>query len=198
MHVLPPVRAMPNRNLLALLLGEDVAASLAERPLAEVFSLHAGHVLREGQGIHRVVEAAKELMARALAEPLHQGDCLASPATVKDYLRLKLAGLPHEVFLVLLLDSQNCLIDCVELFRGTLNQTSVYPREVVKLALQGNAAGVMFAHNHPSGVVEPSAADTVLTRTLKDALALVDVRVHDHFIVASTAPPLSFAERGLL
>lgn len=100
--------------------------------------------------------------------------------------------------MVLLLDAQNCLIDCVELFRGTLTQTSVYPREVVKLALERNAVAVVLAHNHPSGVAEPSAADEVLTRSLKSALALVDVRVLDHFIVAGTTTPMSFAERGLL
>ena len=137
-------------------------------------------------------------MARALAEPLRHGDCLAQPGTVKDYLRLRLANLPHEVFVILLLDSQNRLMDIVELFRGTLTQTSVYPREVVKLALQRNAAAVVFAHNHPSGVNEPSTADEQLTRGLKAALALVDVKVLDHFIVAGSDAPLSFAERGLI
>ena len=160
MYAIPPIRALPNRGLLTLLLGEDAAARLAERPLMDVFSLHAGHVLREsetGVGATRILEAAKELLSRALAEPLQLGDCMSSPAKVKEFLRLKLAGLSHEVFMVLLLDSQNRLIDSVELFRGTINQTSVYPREIVKLALQRNAAAVMFAHNHPSGVAEPSA-----------------------------------------
>jgi DNA repair protein RadC len=201
MHPLPPIRAMPNFGLLTLLLGEDAATRFADRSLIEVFALHAGCVLREGEahdGPARIIEAAKELMVRALAESMRLGDCLAAPATVRDFLRLKLAGLPHEVFMVLLLDSQNHLIDDVELFRGTLNQTSVYPREVVKLALKGNAASVMFAHNHPSGVLEPSSADIMLTRMLKDALALIDVRVLDHFIIAGPTPPLSFAERGLI
>ena len=100
--------------------------------------------------------------------------------------------------MVLLLDARHHLIDFVELFRGTLTQTSVYPREVVKLALARNAAAVLFAHNHPSGATEPSRADELLTRTLKDALALVDVHVLDHFVVAGPANPISFAERGLL
>jgi DNA repair protein RadC len=101
------------------------------------------------------------------------------------------------VFIVLLLDAQNRLIKAQELFRGTLSQTSVYPREVVKLSLAGNAAGVLFAHNHPSGLAEPSRADELLTQNLKSALALVDVKVLDHFIVAGTNT-ISFAERGLL
>ena len=123
---------------------------------------------------------------------------LASPRAVRDYLRLHLAGLAHEVFLALWLDAQNCLIAAEELFHGTLTQTSVYPREVVKKALWHNAAAVVLAHNHPSGVAEPSNADQLLTRELKQALALVDVRVLDHFIVAGQNQPLSFAERGLL
>lgn len=199
---LPPIRAMPTPALLALLLGEEAASHLAGRSLIEVFALHAGRTIlsdgKAGYGALRVLEASKELMARALAETMRLGDCLADPATVRDYLRLRLASLDHEVFMVLLLDAQNRLIDGVDLFRGTLTQTSVYPREVVKLALTANAAAVVFAHNHPSGVAEPSTADEVLTRSVKSALALVDVRVLDHFIVAGTATPLSFAERGLL
>jgi DNA repair protein RadC len=116
---------------------------------------------------------------------------------VRDLLRLRLAGLPHEVFVCLQLDAQHRVIAFEELFRGTLTQTSVYPREVVKAALRANAAAVIFAHNHPSGVAEPSHADEILTRSLKSALALVDVQVLDHFIVAGTRI-MSFAERGLL
>ena len=202
MSPLPPIRAMPNPALLTLLLGEEAASHLAGRSLVEVFALHAGRTdLNESQagyGALRVLEASKELMARALAETMRLGDCLADPATVRDYLRLRLASLPHEIFMVLLLDAQNRLIDDVEVFRGTLTQTSVYPREIVKLALTANAAAVVFAHNHPSGVAEPSTADEALTRSIKSALALIDVRVLDHFIVAGTATPLSFAERGLL
>lgn len=144
------------------------------------------------------LQAVLEMSRRALAEELKQGNAFATPGSVRDYLRLHLAGLKHEVFFALWLDSQNRLIASEELFRGTLTQTSVYPREVVKKALLHNAAAVVLAHNHPSGVSEPSSADQILTRELKQALALVDVRVLDHFIVAGSAQPLSFAERGLL
>jgi DNA repair protein RadC len=116
---------------------------------------------------------------------------------VRDYLRLALSGREQEVFVVMLLDAQHRVIASEELFRGTLTQTSVYPREVVKCALKHNAAAVIFAHNHPSGVAEPSHADEILTRSLKSALALVDIQVLDHFIVAGTRT-MSFAERGLL
>ena len=126
------------------------------------------------------------------------GDGLDSPQKVRDLLRLRFGSLPHEVFGVVLLDSQHRVLEVVELFRGTLAQTSVYPREVVKLCLEANSAAVILVHNHPSGSLEPSQADIALTETLKKALALVDVRVLDHFIVAGTASPLSFAERGLI
>jgi DNA repair protein RadC len=144
------------------------------------------------------LQAVLEMSRRALVEGMKQNDAMSTPGAVRDYLRLHLAGLGHEVFFALWLDAQNRLIAAEELFRGTLTQTSVYPREVVKKALQHNAAAVVLAHNHPSGVSEPSSADEFLTRELKQALALVDVRVLDHFIVAGQSPPLSFAERGLL
>jgi len=124
-------------------------------------------------------------------------DQLTSPDAVRDFLRLRLAALPHEEFHVLWLDSQNRLIEAESMFRGTLAQTSVYPREVVKSALMKNAAAAIFAHNHPSGVAEPSRADELLTTALKQALALVDIRVLDHMIVAGPKVT-SFAERGLL
>ena len=120
-----------------------------------------------------------------------------SPSAVRDYLRLKLAGLEYEVFTVLFLDAQHGVIAAEEMFRGTLTQTSVYPREVVKRSLHHNAAAVIFAHNHPSGVAEPSKSDEMLTVALKQALTLVDVRALDHFIVAGSNC-LSFAERGLI
>jgi len=153
----------------------------------------------KGIGVARYCQltAAIELMRRAMREELRRRDALASPAAVRDYLRLRLRGLPHEVFMGLYLDAQNRVIGDEELFRGTLTQTSVYPREVVKRALAHNAASVILAHNHPSGVAEPSAADEVLTRALRQALALVDVRVLDHFVVAGNAT-VSFAERGLI
>ena len=144
------------------------------------------------------LQAVLEMSRRALVEGMKQNDAMSTPGAVRDYLRLHLAGLGHEVFFALWLDAQNRLIAAEELFRGTLTQTSVYPREVVKKALQHNAAAVVLAHNHPSGVSEPSSADEFLTRELKQALALVDVRVLDHFIVAGQSQPLSFAERGLL
>lgn len=140
-----------------------------------------------------IVAAAKEILATRLTH----GNTLGTPGAVRDYLRLILHDLEHEVFVVVLLDAQNRILATEELFRGTLTQTSVYPREIVKTALRHNAAGVIFAHNHPSGVAEPSRADEALTSALKQALALVDVKVLDHFIVAGGSA-LSFAERGLL
>ncbi|MDP2821853.1 MAG: DNA repair protein RadC [Sulfuritalea sp.] len=142
--------------------------------------------------------AALELARRALAGPLKLKDALASPQAVRDWLRLSLGNLQHEVFVALWLDAQNRLIASEELFRGTLTQTSVYPREVVKRALAHNAGAVILAHNHPSGLAEPSRADEVLTSSLKQALAIIDVKLLDHFIVTSGSTPLSFAERGLI
>jgi DNA repair protein RadC len=141
--------------------------------------------------------AVVELVRRGLSEELGQGVSLNSPQAMRDYLRLTLETGPHEVFTVLCLDAQNRLIADEALFRGTLTQTSVYPREVVKLALARNAAAVILAHNHPSGVAEPSRADELLTQTLKQALALVDIKVLDHFVIGRGAV-VSFAERGLL
>lgn len=123
---------------------------------------------------------------------------LSSPSAVRDLLRLRMAELEHETFVALWLNAQNRLIEFEELFRGTLTQASVYPREIVKAALAANAAGVILAHNHPSGTPDPSPADMALTRAIKHALALVDVHVLDHFIVAGAEIPLSFSERGLL
>ncbi len=122
---------------------------------------------------------------------------LNSPSMVRDYLQLTLTGKEHEVFACVFIDAQNRVIGVEELFRGTLTQTSVYPREVVKSALHHNCAAVILAHNHPSGVAEPSHADQCLTTSLKQALAMVDVKVLDHFIIAGGSA-LSFAERGLL
>ena len=143
------------------------------------------------------LQAAVELAARTLGEELQKRSALTSPQAVRDYLRLKLAGLPHEVFVCIHLDAQHRVIAIEEMFRGTLTQTSVYPREVVKAVLRANSAAVIFAHNHPSGLAQPSQSDELLTRNLRDALSLVEVKVLDHFIVAGTRA-LSFAERGLL
>ena len=169
-------------------LSRLVDASLAE--MAQV----------SGIGLAKAAQlkAIFELARRALFQEMSQRDSFASPGQVRDWLRLKLATRQHEVFMALWLDAQNRLLKAEELFSGSLTQTSVYPREVVKSALLHNAAAVILAHNHPSGLAEPSRADELLTRSLKDALALVDVKVLDHFIVAGNTPPLSFAERGLL
>jgi DNA repair protein RadC len=141
--------------------------------------------------------AATELARRSLQEGLKAASALTSPGAVRDYLRLVLAARDHEVFVVLFLDAQHRVLRSAELFRGTLTQTSVYPREVVRAALSANAAAVIFAHNHPSGIAQPSQADELLTRQLREALALVEIRVLDHFIVAGNQT-LSFAEQGLL
>jgi DNA repair protein RadC len=202
--------ALADAELLAILLRTGVkgksAVDLARQLLARFGSVSA--LLEAGPGSLAEIpglggaklaqlQAALELAKRALREDLSSRDALSSPRAVRDYLRLLLSGREHEVFLVLLLDAQHRVIATEEMFRGTLTQTSVYPREVVKSALRHNCAAVIFAHNHPSGVAEPSHADELLTRSLKAALALVDVQVLDHFIVAG-ARTLSFAERGLL
>ena len=141
--------------------------------------------------------AVMEMARRALAQQMQQAPILDAPQKVKDYLQLRLGALPQEVFAVLFLDSQYRLLEYAELFRGTLTQTSVYPRDVVRHALTRNAAAVVLAHNHPSGVAEPSHADEFLTQTLKAALALIDVKVLDHLVVGQGAVT-SMAERGLL
>lgn len=128
---------------------------------------------------------------------MRTGSALTSPGAVRDFLTLTLSGKEHEIFIAVFLDAQHRVLVVDEMFRGTLTQTSVYPREVVKAALKANAAAVIFAHNHPSGVAQPSQADELLTRNLKDALGLVDVKVLDHFVIAGRSA-LSFAERGLL
>jgi DNA repair protein RadC len=143
------------------------------------------------------IVAVLELARRAMAQRLKERTAFASPDSVKHYLQLHLAGLAHEVFTVLFLDAQNRLVAMEEMFRGTLSQTSVYPREVVKRALHHHAGAVVLAHNHPSGSIQPSRADETLTQTLKAALALVDVRVLDHIIVGQ-GEALSMAEQGLL
>ena len=143
------------------------------------------------------IAAVIELARRALMRELGTQPVFDAPAQVKTFLQLQLGSLNYEVFAVLFLDAQTRLIRMEEMFRGTLTQTSVYPREVVKRALDLNAASVILAHNHPSGVAEPSRADEVLTQHLKSALSLVDVRVLDHFIVGHREV-VSFSERGLL
>jgi DNA repair protein RadC len=150
-----------------------------------------------GPAKYAQLQAVMEMARRALKEQTKQRDALSSPQAVRDYLRLQLGSREYEVFMAVFLDTQNRVIAMEELFRGSLKETSVYPREVVKRALAHNAAALIFAHNHPSGVAEPSRADEAITQALKQALALVDVRVLDHFIVAAGGG-VSLAERGLI
>lgn len=150
-----------------------------------------------GQAKSAQLFAAVELARRSLAEEMTERSVLSSPRAVSDYLKLRLGSRPHEVFAVIFLDAQHRVLATEELFRGTLTQTSVYPREVVKRSLEHNAAAVILAHNHPSGMAEPSRADELLTRSLKSALAMIDVQLLDHLIVTA-CESMSFAERGLL
>jgi DNA repair protein RadC len=179
-------------DLLGKLIGTQESRRLYQGSLQPLFSASVAD-----DGPHEVCAVARELVRRWLDEELRRECSLSSPGSVRDHLRLIFTGQEHESFVVMFLDAQNRLIASEELFRGTLTQTSVYPREIVKEALRRNAAALIFAHNHPSGVAEPSRADEMLTSSLKQALALVDVRVLDHFIVAGSTT-LSFAERGLL
>ena len=203
--------ALGDAELLALLLRTGVAGTnvlqLAQQ-LLDTFGGLAGLLQAGADDLKRVkglggsakraqLVAVLELARRAMAEQLAERTVFEAPDSVKRYLQLHLAGRPHEVFAALFLDSQHRLVALEELFRGTLNQTSVYPREVVQRALHHRAAAVVLAHNHPSGSVEPSRADEALTKTLKAALALVDVRVLDHIIVGP-GQALSMAERGLV
>ena len=202
--------ALSDAELLALLLRTGLPGKNAlhmGQELVDTFGgvaglLHTGpEALKSIKGLgpakRAELVAVLELARRALAEELKENALCAPPQAVRDYLQLQLGGRPHEIFAVLFLDSQHRLIALEELFRGTLTQTSVYPREIIKRALAHNAAALILAHNHPSGVAEPSQADRTLTRRLADALALVDVRVLDHFIVAG-ASSLSFMESGQL
>jgi DNA repair protein RadC len=180
----------------------DLARELLSRfgSLTQLFAAsEADFCKTKGMGQAKFVQfqAVLEMSRRALQEEFQRGDALDSPRAVRDYLQLLLGGRQQEVFLVLFLDTQHRVIATEELFHGTLSQTSVYPREVVKRALAHNAAAVILAHNHPSGVAEPSQSDRMLTDALKQALSLVDVRVLDHFIVAA-GKTLSFAEKGLI
>lgn len=202
--------ALADTELIALLLRTGVKGhsvlQLSQHLLAEFGGL-TGLLQAEPDDLKRIkglgpakraeMSAVLELARRSLSQELMQRPVFDSPARVKDYLRLQIGTRPHEVFVVLFLDAQNRLIRCEEMFRGTLTQTSVYPREVLKRALDLGAAAVLLAHNHPSGAAEPSRADEFLTQTLNKALALIDVRVLDHLVV-SQAEVVSFAERGLL
>ncbi len=202
--------SLSDAELLAIFLRTGVVGKSAV-DLARDLLLHFGDLTRmfaasekefcqiHGMGRAKFVQlqAVLEMSRRALREEMRCGDALNSPAAVRNYLQLLLRGREQEVFMVIFLDAQHRVTASEELFHGTLTQTSVYPREVVKRALALNAAAVIFAHNHPSGVTEPSPSDRVLTDALKQALQLVDVRVLDHFVVAG-AGCFSFAENGML
>ena len=179
----------------AVELGRDLLTRFKD--IAGLFAADLRNVKGLGPAKRAQFEAAMELARRSLKEGMRSANALTSPGAVRDYLRLAIADREHEVFVCLWLDAQHRVIACEELFRGTLTQTSVYPREIVKAGLKANAAAVIFAHNHPSGVAQPSQADELLTRNLKEALSLVDIKVLDHFVVAGNQT-LSFAERGLL
>lgn len=200
--------ALSDAELLAVFLRVGVqgknAIELARDMVGHFGSLQGlfGASLKEFCAIHGLgsakfaqLQAVMELARRALEEQVRSGSALNSPQAVKQYLRLLFHGKPHESFHVLFLDVKNRLLASKELFRGTLTHTSVYPREVVKEALSRNAASVMLAHNHPSGSPEPSESDLLLTRALVQALALVDIRILDHFVVAGQQVH-SFAEHG--
>lgn len=150
-----------------------------------------------GNAKYAQLQAVLEMARRHTFEQLDRGDILTSPEATRAYLSNELRHYPHEVFACLFLDNQHHILKFEQLFRGTIDGASVYPREVVKKALEHNAAAVIFAHNHPSGISEPSQADRLITDKLKDALALIDIRVLDHFIIGD-GQPYSFAEHGLL
>ncbi len=203
-------QALSDAELLAIFLRVGVvgksAVDLARDLLIQFGSLNGifaatEHELSQVHGIgsskYVQLQAIFEMSRRALNEQLQQRDVLASPQAVRDYLVLKLGSYTKEAFLVLFLDTQNRLLATEEMFSGSLSETSVYPREIVKRVLHHNAAAVIFAHNHPTGNVKQSQADELLTKQLQQALALIDVKVLDHFIVAGNNT-LSFSHTGLL
>jgi DNA repair protein RadC len=202
--------ALTEPELLAIVLRTGVrgrsAVDLARELIGRFGGLHGlleadPAALQESIGLGPAksaqLRAVLAIVKRALGEQVRQRDNLVSPQAVRDYLRLNLGQRDREVFVAVFLDAQNRALKIRELFSGTLTQTSVFPRDVVRYALLENAAAVIFAHNHPSGLAEPSRADELLTQALKQALALVDVKVLDHFIVGAGGAT-SFAERGLL
>ena len=204
-------QALSDAELLALFLRVGIrgktAVDLARELLQRFGSLNAlfaadlpGFAAVPGMGEAKFaqLQAVLEMAKRALNETLSEQAAFNAPGAVRDFLRLHLGQERQEVFVALWLDTANKLIACDEIARGTHNQAAVYPREVARNGLARHAAAVIFAHNHPAGTREPSAADQQLTRRLKEALALFDIRTLDHFIVAGNAPPLSFAEHGWL
>lgn len=202
--------ALSDAEILAILLGSGrkgrSALDVARDVLQSFGSLRqlvgadrARFCACPGLGLARYaqVQAAAELSRRQLSESLRAGPVLASPKATRDFLTARLRDLEHEVFCCLYLDKRHRLIQFEELFRGTIDGASVHPREIVKLALRRNAAAVIVAHNHPSGVAEPSQADELITQRVKEALSLVDIRLLDHIIVGEGVS-VSLAERGLM
>ncbi|HZR02795.1 MAG TPA: DNA repair protein RadC, partial [Burkholderiales bacterium] len=202
--------ALSDPELLAVILRTGVRGKSAvelSRELLDRFESLSGLLAADAELLQEVsglgpaksaqLLAVLAIVNRALRQQMRQRDNMRSPEAVRDYLRLNMSTRDREVFVALYLDAQHRVIALEELFAGTLTQTSVFPRDVVRHALLHNSAAVIFAHNHPSGVAEPSRADELLTQTLKQALSLVDVKVLDHFIVGGDCA-LSFAERGLL
>jgi DNA repair protein RadC len=186
------------KGINAVELGQQLLAQFGG--LSGIFSATQAQFCAQpgmGEAKYAALQAVLEMARRAITAGLKQQNALASPEAVQQFLTLWLRHRPYEVFAVLYLDGQNQLIEARELFRGTVNQTAVYPREVVKLALQLNAGAVILAHNHPSGCAEPSRADQVLTQAIKQAMALVDIQVLDHLIVAANQH-YSFARNGLI
>lgn len=186
------------RGRSALDLARDLLKSF--HTLRKLIAADRQRFCREpGLGLTRFAElqAAVEIARRQLSETMRAGPSLANPRTTRDFLAARLRDLEHEVFCCLYLDKRHRLIQFEELFRGTIDGASVHPREIVKLALQRNSAAVIIAHNHPSGVAEPSQADELITQRVKEALALVDIRLLDHIIIGDGAT-VSFAERGLI
>lgn len=186
------------RGRSAVDLARDLLAAFGGlRPLLEAdrdtFCRHAGL----GDAKFALLQAVMEMARRHMAHELERGDALTSPALTRRFLASRLRHLPQEVFACLFLDNRHRVLRFEELFRGTIDAASVYPREVVKRALALNAAALIVAHNHPSGVAEPSSADRAITRRLQDALSLVDIRLLDHLVIGD-GEPVSFAERGLL
>ncbi len=197
------MKNLSNQELLSILVGSQRAKALAARPLSEVLGYEKPRQMQlceEEPAIYAVnptIAAAKELFTRCMKERMSEEVCLQSPESVSAFLCSEIGHLEHESFWCLWLDAQHRLIAAGELFRGTLKQASIHPREVVKLALHHNAAAVIFAHNHPSGIPEPSRSDELMTTALSQSLSLVDVKVLDHIIVASNKS-VSFVEKGLI
>lgn len=202
--------ALTDAELLAIFLRTGTygksAVDLARDLLNEYGSLRAllnaeQHKFCQSRGLgnakYAQLQAVLEMARRHFLEIIQRGECLTSPDITRAYLCAQLGGYQYEVFACLFLDNQHCIIALEELFRGTIDGASVYPREVAKRALQHNAAAVIFAHNHPSGSAEPSQDDRQITEKLKQGLKLLDIRVLDHFIIGDGLP-YSFAEHGLI